>query len=246
MFDHLTKPIDFNQLGELLVRWIKPGVRSTIATRPPIEAPNALDSALPRIEGLDTTLGTQRVGGSVCLYLKLLRQFSAEHVDEVASIRQALAEGRAKDGERMAHSVKGAAASLGALTLADAAAVLERALRENSQEVAGLLVLFAEALDTLIAPLNRYFAVHEPVAAPKSSALEQPSVQQRLRLLLPLLLAGDSLAEEWVDALCADAQGAEWLPQIEQIAALIEDVEFELAYAKVEQLLGNLDQKVTA
>ena len=157
MFEHLTKPIEVERLMETLLRWIKP--RPGEAAAAPPSGPGKPDGpVLPEVAGLDTRLGLRLVGGSQTLYLNLLRQFQIEHGGEAANVRVALAEARAKDAERMAHSVKGAAAVLGATTLSAASAELEVALREQLPEAPERLERFAQELDAICLPLGAHFA----------------------------------------------------------------------------------------
>jgi HPt (histidine-containing phosphotransfer) domain-containing protein len=112
---------------------------------------------MPVVAGLDTRMGQQLVGGSLSLYLKLLQQFEVEHGPEAERVRAALGEDRPKDAERMAHSVKGAAAVLGADALSAASAALEIALRDNAPEMATRFELFTRELDAVCGPLRAHF-----------------------------------------------------------------------------------------
>ncbi|SFN40377.1 Predicted ATPase [Formivibrio citricus] len=247
MFDHLTKPIDIGRLSEMLVRWIKPGSRTAANIHGAKTA--AVEMPMPVIGGLNTGLGVQRVGGSPALYLKLLKQFCAEHADEATKIRAALDEQRPHDGERMAHSVKGAAAALGATNLVPVAETLETVLREGAPGAQRCLERFAHELDALIQPLQHYFAaLSQPAGLPQESSLAPgcDEIRASLTRLLSLLEAADSEAEDLVCELCAATRNASWREKLEEIAAHIEDVEFEMARDLAEELLESLKDKEVA
>jgi predicted ATPase/signal transduction histidine kinase/DNA-binding response OmpR family regulator len=246
MFDHLTKPIDIGRLSEILIRWLKPGHRAAVdAARPAVASP--LELVLPMVDGLDTALGIKRVGGTPALFLKLLQQFCAEHAGEAAAIRKALQDGRQRDGERIAHTIKGAAASLGAMDLSSAAEALERALREGNETVLPLLDQFAVQLDALVRPLSVFFAAVDaarPLAAPEGGAQITPDILARLDQLRDLLESGDAESEDLIDALCRDMAHMTWISELEDIATHIQDVEFETARDRVEVLLERLNKDV--
>ncbi len=130
MNDHLTKPIDPDALFAALLRWIKP--RADVAATAPPEFAAALarprspeqagvgETASLQIEGLDTQSALRRTGGNPKRYEMLLRKF-AESAN-VEEIREAHAAGDATTAARAAHSLKGAAANLGATAVANSAA----------------------------------------------------------------------------------------------------------------------------
>ncbi len=87
----------------------------------------ALPSSLP---GLEVGQALARMGGHADLLLRLLGEFRARNADEVEQIRAALA-GERETARRLAHSLKGTAAVLGANDLAEAARSLEYAIRDG-------------------------------------------------------------------------------------------------------------------
>ena len=134
MNDYIPKPIDVEVLRQTLARWLQAGHRPDAATPAPIEAPRAaaplaepvaaLDSILP---DLDRELTLERLGGDESLLDELiavaLREFPADlQALEAAILAQDIVATR-----RHAHSIKGAAANIGALAIADHAARLELA-----------------------------------------------------------------------------------------------------------------------
>ncbi len=87
------------------------------------------DTDLLKIAGIDMSLGLKQVGGKRERYESLLRKFASRQAGTVTAIRAALAAGDAATAEREAHSLKGAAATLGALALSEAASNTETALK---------------------------------------------------------------------------------------------------------------------
>jgi HPt (histidine-containing phosphotransfer) domain-containing protein len=81
------------------------------------------------IAGINTAGGLKRLGGKRERYESLLRKFAEKQAGTVVAVRAALAGGDLLAAEREIHSLKGAAASLGAVALSDAASAAEAALK---------------------------------------------------------------------------------------------------------------------
>jgi two-component system sensor histidine kinase/response regulator len=83
------------------------------------------------IEGIDTEGALKRLGGKRERYEGLLRKFADKQSGSVAAVRTALAAGDRAGAERELHSLKGAAGSLGAIAVAEAAGEAEHSLKAN-------------------------------------------------------------------------------------------------------------------
>ena len=83
------------------------------------------------IEGIDTEGALKRLGNKRERYEALLRKFAEKQCGSVMAVRTALAAGDRMGADRELHSLKGAAASLGANAVAETAAECEHALKEG-------------------------------------------------------------------------------------------------------------------
>lgn len=81
------------------------------------------------IDGIDTEGALKRLGGKRERYEALLRKFAKKQSGSVVAVRAALAAGDDAGAERELHSLRGAAASLGAIAIAEVTAEAERALK---------------------------------------------------------------------------------------------------------------------
>jgi PAS domain S-box-containing protein len=148
MNDHVAKPIDPDQLFAVMKRWIK--VRPMPSSEPAVNKPEASSSPLgtniPEIEGVDLTDGLKRVAGNQRLYRELLVKFAAKYADGGAQVSSALQSGDRNTAERIAHSVKGVAGSIGIKQVQFAAEKLEKAIREGDEAVPVILEDFAAVL----------------------------------------------------------------------------------------------------
>ena len=102
---------------------------TTVPTaRPPTPRRARSNSPFP---GIDVRAGLKRTGGNLRRYEILLRKFAEQQSGTVAAMRSALSAGDAATAERAAHSLKGAAGTLGANALAEAAAKAETAIKSG-------------------------------------------------------------------------------------------------------------------
>lgn len=101
------------------------------------------------IAGIDTTGGLKRLGGKRERYESLLRKFADKQAGTVVAIRAALEAGDLAAAEREVHSLKGAAAVLGAVALSEAASNAEAVLKAGTDFDATLQSL-ASSLDHVV------------------------------------------------------------------------------------------------
>ena len=125
------------------------------------------------MEGLDTKDGLGRVGGNRKLYLKLLRQFVEQHGPSPAQITDALTRHDFPVAERLAHTVKGVAGSLGARAVQTAAGTLETALgaKASSVELTPILREFTSVLDDFVGRLRAALPLTPTLPAPAAPAV---------------------------------------------------------------------------
>ena len=162
MNDHVSKPIDPDDLFSTLLRWAKPRPKQTTgAQAPPVRT--ADEVTLPEIAGIQMTDGLKRVAGNKRLYRDLLMQFAAKQGNAAAEISAAITSGDVKLAERIAHTVKGVAGNIGITEVQSTAQKLEKAIREGHDSVASLLHEFAASLSTQADAIRH--ALHEETPA---------------------------------------------------------------------------------
>jgi two-component system sensor histidine kinase/response regulator len=201
MNDHLAKPIDPDKLFDALLRWITPRVRSAAGTQSaipprPLSSPVAgLDSLV--IPGIDTATALKRTGGNLKRYESLLHRFADSQATVISDIRAALIAKDTPTAQRLAHSLKGAAANLGVSTLAEIAAKFESAVDSN-QGIPLALETLSHSLDTSLAAIRSTLPKE---AAPDSSAVasnDSSIVAQPLSQLKKLLESDDGEAADFI------------------------------------------------
>ncbi|MDB5892180.1 MAG: hypothetical protein JWP47_3011 [Polaromonas sp.] len=177
MNDFLTKPINPDDLRDMLLRWITPA-----AVAPMIElnfdGPDAASGAkaatnlFDGVKGLDIETGMSRMSGKKALYVAMLRRFVAGQTHTPVQISAALSASDLATAVRLAHTLKGVAGTLGAHEVQQAAAALEEALgdgKASAGDIALLLQTLQELLSELLATLAKCLA-NEPLPVPKTPA----------------------------------------------------------------------------
>ncbi|MEY4099407.1 MAG: Signal transduction histidine-protein kinase BarA, partial [Pseudomonadota bacterium] len=153
MNDHLAKPIDPDLLWQTLLRWIKPNARVQDQSAHDGTSQGAQGQVIlpEQIAGLDIETGLRRVLGKKTLYLSMLRRFVAGQKSVVAGLLSALMVDDLQTAERLAHTTKSTAGSIGALEIQSLAAEIEHGLSRG--ESRAVLITRIHALEAPLAAL---------------------------------------------------------------------------------------------
>jgi two-component system sensor histidine kinase/response regulator len=150
--------------------------------------------ALAAITGLDTAQGLRTLIGNVAAYTQLLRRFATDHADDIAKLRSLLRERRSEkssdEARRIAHTLKGASANLGATTVRRLATELEAALKQGDD--AARVEQLAAAVEAELQPLAAAILAALPEQAAATPVVVDWTELRRVLDKLELLLASSS------------------------------------------------------
>jgi two-component system sensor histidine kinase/response regulator len=244
MNDHVTKPIDPDELFDVLLRWLPdPAGRSAAApdaaapSAHPANAESLTGDPWRQIPGLDAADGLRRILGRREAYVGLLRRFARTQAQTVEQIRVALAEGRRPDAERAAHTLKGIAGSIGAHQLQRETGDVESALR-GAAALTELETVLGPAERTLAALVSALQAALPSEAEPAPPPAADPgAVLVAVQRLMDLLAHSAMEAVDVFEA-SAPALTSAFGERITDVGTLVRDYCFEEALAALQDAVN--------
>jgi two-component system sensor histidine kinase/response regulator len=234
MNDHIAKPIDPDQLVGALLHWIKRS--DSLGPTPRKKEQNRLtqvcgassDEAPLEIAGIDVASALKRTGGNRTRYESLLRRFAQQQADTVEIIQKALSSGDTATAERMAHSLKGAAGTLGATAVAEAAAKTEKAVRAG-QGIDITLASLSDDLAIAVSAIQAVLSEGAPVNGGDAASTDPEAVTETLTRLKHLLESDDAEASDFIVEASPHLSGVLTSKEIEDLNALIGEFDFDAA-----------------
>jgi len=141
MNDHLTKPISPIRLTDALRRWIPEKLAQLPKPMDPVGLVAVMEESLPdQLLPFNIQAALARTNGKPGLLRRLLLGFHKQYANAGGTLREHIACGRIEDAHRLAHSLKGMAATFEATELTDSASAVERAFRTGRTEDLDILV----------------------------------------------------------------------------------------------------------
>ncbi len=164
-----------------------------------------------KLDGLDVGDGLRRVAGNRPLYQSLLLKFRDSQGRVADRIRHAMRSGEAELAQRLAHTVRGLAGSIGAAETAEAARNVDAAFRDKDEEaIEAALPALEAAMETVlnaIGQLSRPPAGGSPAAAAARASFDAEALKPRLIVLESLLRAESRDARGELESLMPLVQG---------------------------------------
>jgi signal transduction histidine kinase/DNA-binding response OmpR family regulator/HPt (histidine-containing phosphotransfer) domain-containing protein len=248
MNDHVAKPIDPDALFAALLRWIKPRNAESLSQKhaPPVPSqsapPAASDFDPLEILGIDTKSALRRTGGNRKRYESLLRRFAEPSTGAVEEIRAALAAGDTATAARAAHSLKGAAANLGAGALAAVAARAETAVT-TGQGVDEVLHALAVSFEAVARAINSALPA-EQFADVAAAPADLATVVEPLTRLKVLLKNDDGEAADYILEVRPSLSKVLTEAEINALTGLVGNFNFEAALLSLSDIADRLSLRL--
>ncbi len=151
--DYITKPVSSRILAEIMEKWLpKESVLKKENKVETAEPPEQKSPPMPETVVFDRTVMLEPLMDDKELIGNIFREFLEDIPRRIAVLRQALEDGDVTTGERQAHAIKGASATVGGMALRALAADIEKEGRAGNLED---MKTQAERLDAALAELKQ-------------------------------------------------------------------------------------------
>lgn len=242
MNDHISKPIDIEQMFNTMAQWIVPAH--------PISEPlenqllNQQEVFIPQLSGIELKIGLANVQGNTQLYHKLLIRFRDSQDDFATQFRLAQVSDDNQDAKRLAHTLKGLAASIGAKEVESSAKELEQVYAKNVSNgkiIERLLNAVNSALNPVITDLQKLKQLPNQANNNTKYKIDINHIDALLKQLHKLLEDDDSDAADILNEIMISLQGHEFAKQLKYVAKAVDEYDFETALealSKIENCFG--------
>jgi two-component system sensor histidine kinase/response regulator len=247
MNDQINKPFNPEDLFAIIAKHVgnrRPPSSSALTLSPQVkETQEGPGLDLP---GIDSAKGLVHVGGDQELYKQLLSKFYTTNAETVHDIKQSLSEGDEKTACRLAHTVKGVAAMLGAVQLSAAAADVEGALEKGWMEGDNILLArFEESLDRVRRGIKGMDEITDSQAVQKDAHeghrdVDIDAVGPMLKELAHLLEIGSTKSMVQVDLLGRYLKDTKVDREFRELKKDVDYFDMDKALEKLKEIAGVL------
>ncbi len=244
MNDHVTKPIDPRRLVEVLTQWLPKTPRAPPAgPRPaPTTATESTLVALPEsLPPFDLRTALARTGGKPALLRRLLLRLPGEFGDSTARIEGCLDRGDLAEARRLAHTLKGVAATLGASALTAAAQATEDAAHTGPTDaVRTCLPTLDGELQVALQAIARIDAAPAPAGEVTQNAASDRVLREILTQLRADIGSNSMKARKRCATLREQLGGRHADREASALQAALDGLDFPLAGQALERLIERL------
>lgn len=244
MVDHVTKPIDLEQLLFSILRHshrdhqvAQRNNRSATVPFAPSEAPIQIETAI------------KRLGGNPAFYYKLARSFHTEAIKLITQAKEHLNTKQWRELQFCLHTFRGLASTIGTVGLANSLESTESSIKQwiaagandpqwIADQIAQLDAQTIQTLDDLATKIQKQDPAPAEITT-KNTNLDKPALIEALEVLSRLLLARNMRSITVFGQIKTDFGDVSNV-QLDALEAAINQLEFEKAQEQCKQLLDGL------
>ena len=254
MDDHISKPINPNQLFTKLVKWIDPG-ECEVETAAQAETTGdheTADESFFSLAEINGNAALEKFSGNRTLYTDVLVKFYDNHTDVVQKIIKALEKGDNKTARRHAHTVKGLAGLIGAERLQGAALDLEQEIKNgNIENLEPFIDRFSAVLGMVLKSIHsvkgsmEYTASSDNGDLGKEKEIDKSKVEQLLKEMAGYIKDNDVDVKKVLDSLKGQLSGSEAQAGLRKLENNFSQYDFDAALESLYDLAKTLDLHIS-
>ncbi|WOH37577.1 response regulator [Thalassotalea fonticola] len=253
MNDHIAKPINVGEMFAIMNKWIKPsglsvtqkqGIAEQVKQIANIEKPVVTDITLVSFSHINISSGLAICNGNAELYTRLLKKFTSNQSSFYLSFNEAWSENQIKDATLIAHTLKGAAANIGAKVLHQQAGELESACvnEEETEVISSEFQLCSQKLQLVMTELNEFFEKQDSLENGATLNKDEPlfdlhALLPKLIELLALVNEFDADASELAEHIMKEIAAKDIKQNFKVVLKAIESYDFDQATVQLVQFL---------
>ncbi|WP_163294158.1 response regulator [Desulfovibrio sp. JC022] len=237
MNEHLTKPIDPDELKKALFRYLDTEGKIYV---PDSSDRSGMEDAMHDLPGIDCAKGLRSIGGRKDSYLKVLQGFRARYAGFAGELEFVLAESGVEQALLNIHSLKGVAGNIGAVQLYELCRTLESDLRDKDKnDYEGAFKLFVAELELVLSGLEDINIVSNHDL--RESVYDEEKSFNLINKLYIMLSEGDAESGDVLDELRSHFNLERFEEQLAELTRYIENFDFEDGRAILERIADELN-----
>jgi len=235
--EHITKPIDPEELYRTLMRWLKSVTDSVSKINKPEQKHEPFIALPDYSENIDIDWGLKRVGGNRKLFAKLLCEFYQDHRLDIELLAKALLMEDKGEAQRIIHTIKGVTGNIGAQKIHEICIALEQDIL-SSEDYELNLTAFKKGFSELMDELSEFNQQGE-VKELQGAVLKNTQLAQEMQRLYGLLQEGEVGAIDSLQKIAPNLNQQE-KAVVEGLHSAIEDYDYDLALTQLKVICDDL------
>lgn len=241
MDDYVTKPIDPKALFSVLNKWIKPQLRTQKIIDKNMTIKPVADKALKVLNEsyyFDINGALSRLQGNSALLFDIIVKYEKRYNDAIDEIIDKNKNGLSEDAIRIAHTLKGLSGNIGAKSLQNEFAKVEKRLKnglfEVDEEIIQLKKMFVDAMTDIRNAMTDDLEDNKQ----KIEVLDHKFVIKALNKTIILLEEYDADALQALDAIMDMMLSSQYAVDANELYKLVENYDFEDAIEVCNRLIA--------
>ncbi|MEW6348598.1 MAG: response regulator [Thermodesulfobacteriota bacterium] len=243
MNDHMTKPIDIDELSSTLVSWVAPRTpflhpEAEDKCPSPVEKEPEIPAELP---GINVKAAMARLGGNKRLLKRLLAEFVRVYSQAHTTLREALAADDIDTAKRLVHTLKGVSGNISADRLYSVMSLLDSELKSGvSPMVEPLLGEFDKELSTVLQSAAGVQDKTETAVVCDEVPVDRSALKSRVVELARLLQVQNMKAEDCFEEIRGALSCSGLAPETEKLGKKINELDYAGALGILSQMAVTL------